>query len=194
VMRLNQEPERGPLARPPVSGPGGPVRYHLPRPDHAARRQRAEVIVETRVPPSMQLEHEELHAELASAMKAGGRTGEAARAVMHALRPHMAREEELVIPALALLAPLAAGGVTEDMAPLLPRVTALKEYLPHMLADHRRIVETLRDLMKAAIEEKNQSFARFAQKMILHAQSEEEILYPAAILVGEYLKAKLAKP
>jgi hypothetical protein len=142
----------------------------------------------------MQLEHEELHAELASAMKAGGRTGEAARAVMHALRPHMAREEELVIPALALLAPLAAGGVTEDMAPLLPRVTALKEYLPHMLADHRRIVETLRDLMKAAIEEKNQSFARFAQKMILHAQSEEEILYPAAILVGEYLKAKLAKP
>jgi hypothetical protein len=141
----------------------------------------------------MQLEHEELHEELARAMKAGGRTGEAARAVMHALRPHMAREEELVIPALALLAPLAAGGVTEEMAALLPKVTALKTYLPHMLADHRRIVETLTELMKAAIEEKNQSFARFAQKMILHAQSEEEILYPAAILVGEYLKAKLEK-
>jgi hypothetical protein len=152
-----------------------------------------EVIVELRVPPSMQLEHEELREEHAAAMKAGGKTGEAARVVMHALRPHVAREEELVIPGLALLAPLAAGGVTEDMLPLLPRVTALKAQLPHMLADHRRIVEALRELMKAAIEERSPSYARFAQKMILHAQSEEEILYPAAILVGDYLEASLKK-
>jgi hypothetical protein len=152
------------------------------------------VIVEIKVPPSMQLEHEELHEELARAMRAGGRTGEAARAVMHALRPHMAREEELVVPALSLLAPLAADGVTPEMAEMLPRVTALKAYLPHMLADHRRIVETLTELMKAAVEERNHGFARFAQKMIVHAQSEEEILYPAAILVGEYLKEKLGKP
>jgi len=33
--------------------------------------------------------------------------------------------------------------------------------------------------------------ARFAEKLMLHAQTEEEVLYPAAILVGEYLKVKL---
>jgi len=27
--------------------------------------------------------------------------------------------------------------------------------------------------------------------LMLHAQTEEEVLYPAAILVGEYLKVKL---
>ncbi len=29
---------------------------------------------------------------------------------------------------------------------------------------------------------------RLAQKIIAHAQAEEEVMYPAAILVGEYLK------
>jgi hypothetical protein len=33
--------------------------------------------------------------------------------------------------------------------------------------------------------------ARFAEKLMFHAQTEEEVLYPAAILVGEYLKVKL---
>jgi hypothetical protein len=33
--------------------------------------------------------------------------------------------------------------------------------------------------------------ARFAEKLMLHAKTEEEVLYPAAILVGEYLKLKL---
>jgi hypothetical protein len=36
-------------------------------------------------------------------------------------------------------------------------------------------------------------YAGFARKLILHAQTEEEILYPASILIGEYLKLKLGK-
>ena len=57
--------------------------------------------METKTPQSIQAEHESLHAELARAVKAGGRTGEAARAVLKVLQPHMAREEEFVAPALA---------------------------------------------------------------------------------------------
>lgn len=33
--------------------------------------------------------------------------------------------------------------------------------------------------------------ARFAEALRLHAEAEEEVFYPAAILVGEYLKLKL---
>jgi hypothetical protein len=36
-------------------------------------------------------------------------------------------------------------------------------------------------------------YAQLAQKLILHAQLEEEVLYPASIVVGEYLKWKLGK-
>jgi len=49
-------------------------------------------------------------------------------------------------------------------------------------------VAALKKLTSAAAEEKLPEPARFAEKLILHAQTEEEVLYPAAILVGEYLK------
>lgn len=33
--------------------------------------------------------------------------------------------------------------------------------------------------------------AEFAHKLMLHAQTEEEVLYPAALLVGEHIKLRL---
>jgi len=150
--------------------------------------------MELEIPQSIRIEHEELHEELARALKSGGRTEEAARAVMRILQPHMSREERFVAPALALLGPVAAGRFTDDMVPLVPRIAALKEELPRMIAEHGLMVEALRDLMQVAIEEKQPSFARLAQKLITHAQEEEEILYPAAVLVGESLVARFGKP
>ncbi len=150
--------------------------------------------METKIPQSFQMEHEDLHEELARAMKAPGKTGEAARGVMKVLQPHMAREEELVAPALALLRPAAEGTLTADMAALLARVSPLKVELPRMLAEHRRIVDALRELVRAATEEGQPGFARLAQVLVAHAQEEEEILYPAAILVEETLRARFGKP
>jgi hemerythrin superfamily protein len=149
--------------------------------------------METKIPQSIQTEHEELHGELARAIKAGGKTGEAARTVLKVLQPHMAREEEFVAPALALLQPAAEGKLTEAMAAALPRIAMLESELPRMIAEHVRIVETLRDLVRAATEENQAGFARLAQVLIAHAQQEEEILYPAALLVGRVLSEKFGR-
>jgi hypothetical protein len=51
----------------------------------------------------------------------------------------------------------------------------------------------LQTLVNAAKEEKKIEYVRFAEKLTLHAQTEEEVLYPAAILIGEHLKLKLGK-
>ena len=80
------------------------------------------------------------------------------------------------------------------MAPLAPRIAALRAELPRMLAEHGQMVEALRRLMQAAVEEKQPGFARLAQRLISHAQEEEEILYPAAILVGDALMARFETP
>jgi hypothetical protein len=34
-------------------------------------------------------------------------------------------------------------------------------------------------------------YAEFADALILHAQTEEEVSYPTAILIGEYVREKL---
>lgn len=146
--------------------------------------------MELKIPQSILTEHEELHEDLAAALKAGGKTGDAARAVMKIVQPHMAREEEYVAPALALLGPVSAGHYADEMATYVPRIALLRAELPRMLREHGLMVEALRSLMQAAVEEKLPAFARVAQRLIAHAQQEEEILYPAALLVGDALKAR----
>ena len=79
------------------------------------------------------------------------------------------------------------------MMELAEKSARLKEELPGMLADHQRIVTAVRHLMQAAMEEKHHGFAEFARKLILHAQMEEEVMYPAAILVGEYVRLAPSK-
>lgn len=149
--------------------------------------------MELKVPQSIQTEHQELHGELAAALKVGGRTAECARSVMKVVQPHMAREEEYVAPALALLGAAAENRLPDEAAAYLPRIALLRGEMPRMLREHALIVEALHALMKAATEEKHVGIARVAQRLVAHAQEEEEILYPAAILVGEALKARFQK-
>jgi hypothetical protein len=150
--------------------------------------------MKTPEPDAMSLEHQELHKELTAAAKAGGETAEAARDVMKALFPHMLLEEELAIPALRLLPALARGRFDgDDVKQVLRRTERLKAELPHMLAQHKVIVRELRKMLQAAMAEHHAIHARLAQKLIRHAQTEEEVLYPASILVGEYIKLRLGQ-
>ena len=144
-----------------------------------------------KIPESLKLEHEELHAELARATKAGGKTGEAAKAVAGVLHNHFLKEEEFALPPIGLLAALARGEVDEEMRGVLVMTERLKAELPEMLREHQAVVAALEQLTAAAKKEKLPEHARFAEKLMLHAKTEEDVHYPAAILVGEYLKLKL---
>ena len=144
-----------------------------------------------RIPDSLRLEHEQLHAKLAEASHLPGRIGEAARAVAKIMHPHFLREDEYAIPPLGLLTRLVKSEVTPDMAEVLPLVARVKEELPLMLEEHRAIVGALVELGNVASEEGRREWAEFADELRLHAQMEEEVLYPAAILVGEYVKRSL---
>ena len=144
-----------------------------------------------KIPDSVRLEHEQLHAKLAEASHLSGKTGEAARRVAKILHPHYLREDEYAIPPLGLLRRLAKGQVTSDMAEVLPLIARLKEEMPLMMEEHRAIVGALIQLGDAASEEGRRDWAEFADDLRHHAQMEEEVLYPAAILVGEYVKSQL---
>ncbi len=145
------------------------------------------------IPEPLKIEHDELHEELAKATKAGGRVGAAAQAVARLLHPHFVQEEKFALPPLALLKHLAEGRFTPDMAEVLAMTDRLETELPHMLAEHEAIVAALDRLVEAASEDGEPEVARFAEKLILHARTEEDVLYPTALLIGEYVKLKLGK-
>jgi hypothetical protein len=144
-------------------------------------------------PEATKIEHDQLREELERASAVGGETAEAAQAVLAVLSPHMLLEEDLAIPPLKLLPRLARGEFTSDMESVLSTTETLKAELPRMLGEHALLVAALRRLLQAAVRERHDGYAAFAQKLILHAQQEEEVYYPASILVGEYVKLRLGQ-
>lgn len=145
------------------------------------------------IPRSLKAEHEELHSELRRATNAGGRTGDAAKAVAKLMHPHFVKEEEYALPPLGLLTALSQGEIAADMAEVLTMTDKLEAELPHMLAEHKEIVAALQHLVEVANAENRPEYIHFAEKLMAHARTEEEVSYPTAILIGRYLKkAKLS--
>ena len=143
------------------------------------------------IPESMRLEHAEIHDELVRATKLPGRIGDAARELATILHPHFVREEEIALPPLGLLAPLARGESTSEMRDVLPMTDALRAELPRMLAEHEAIRAATARLGEVARVEHDESVAELARKLALHARSEEELFYPAALLVGDLVRARM---
>jgi hypothetical protein len=147
--------------------------------------------MEFTIPHAMKVEHEELHADLTKAIQSAGETGAAAQEVADALHAHFESEEKFALPPLGLLPALAGGRITPEMAQVLRMTDMLKAQLPHMLEEHQAIVAALQKMIAAATREEKLDHIVFAEKLMLHAQNEEEVSYPTAILIGEYLKLKL---
>jgi hypothetical protein len=141
----------------------------------------------------MKVEHDELHAALARLTRAGGRTGEAAKAVAKVLHPHFVKENEYALPPLSLLVPLTQGEFKSAMADVLELTDKLAAEMPAMLSEHREIVATLNALAEAATAEDNSDGVQFASMQQAHAEMEEQVTYPTALLIGQYVRSKVAQ-
>jgi hypothetical protein len=145
------------------------------------------------IPKSVQIEHQEIHSLLVEATQAPGRVGAAAKALAEVLHPHFVREEEIALPPLGLLAPLAAGALPAEWPEALAMTDSLRAELSRMLTEHKRIRAAVEDLRKAAMLDHAVKYERLADQLALHAQTEEEVLYPAAVLVGEVIRLRQRK-
>lgn len=152
--------------------------------------QQIEPAGERHIPDSLVAEHLNLQRQLKEAMNSGGQTGTAARAVADQLEPHFLKEEEYALPPLALLAPISQGKQVDNPQLMIARSERLRSELTQMLTEHKAIAFALDRLETVARNENKPTVVEFCEHLRLHAQNEEEILYPAAILVGDYLKLR----
>jgi iron-sulfur cluster repair protein YtfE (RIC family) len=160
---------------------------------HAQHSSQREVSAMFKTPQSIAHEHAEIHEALAKATGEAGELGAAARKLEAELAPHFRREEQIATPPLALLPALATGQATADLRAVLPMTDALEAELPQMLREHATIREANAALRAAAVAAGRGEYVRFADALAVHARQEEEILYPAAILIGRYVKATAPK-
>ncbi|MBA1149252.1 hemerythrin domain-containing protein [Ectothiorhodospiraceae bacterium WFHF3C12] len=140
------------------------------------------------IPEPLTHEHEVLHQRLHSAKDAGGAVAEATDNLIAALHPHFVREEEIAMPPLALLLPLSKGEYRRDMDEVLELTDALSAELPRMLEEHAQIRAAAQKLADAAKAAGRDDIVEFCDDLGVHARTEEEVLYPAALLVGELVR------
>ena len=143
------------------------------------------------IPPSLVLEHAELHDFLLIAANEPGPLGDEMRRVARLLEPHMRKEETFAMPPLGLLARLARGECHADMLEVLAHTDWLRNNLPILLSEHQVIRTAAERFLGAARDAGRSDCFQFAEKLLHHLRLEEEIMYPAAVVLGEYLKLRM---
>ncbi|HET6618201.1 MAG TPA: hemerythrin domain-containing protein [Gemmatimonadota bacterium] len=144
------------------------------------------------IPPSIREEHASLRRALDEGSREPGAIGDAVRALAARMEPHFVKEEGLALPPLGVLPALATGEAIADPNRIVNIATRLESELPTMLEEHRAIGEAVEALLAAAEAEDRPDMAELGEQILHHARSEEEVSYPAAIIVGRYLKSRTA--
>jgi hypothetical protein len=140
------------------------------------------------IPAVLKIEHDELYQNVRLITNEPGETGQIAGELASFINDHFGKEENLALPPLSVLLPLTNQAITEDMRGIIAVTDEFKKEYPGMLEEHKKIMGAAKRMVVAARQEKNYEAAHFVEKLIMHAQIEEQILYPAALLVGEHLK------
>jgi hypothetical protein len=145
------------------------------------------------VPDVLKRDHGKLLLDLRTASIGRGPVSEAAADLLTLLLDHLPREEEYAFRLLGLLPHLVDGTIGEEMAAAIPASDRLRAELRRLRQDHVRIVEAIGRLTEADRQEGKREHARLADELLEHARLEEAVLYPAALVVGEYVRLRLAE-
>jgi hypothetical protein len=168
--------------------------YGLPNPmkgSEAARQPGTTAAPHFAIPISLLEEHAELHTAFETASRLPGETGAAARRVVALRRPHVEREQRIAYPLLRLLPMLEQGKTEPWMRELLPLADELRAALPTLKLEHKAIREALTRMRTEAWAEGHPEYAFLAQRLWHHLHVEEEILFPAALVTAECVRARL---
>ncbi|HUN69407.1 MAG TPA: hypothetical protein VMU46_11445 [Burkholderiales bacterium] len=138
------------------------------------------------VPVSLKSGHEAIHAALKRASAEPGALGETARSVARIMSGHIMREEKFALRPLGLLKALSRGETPAELAEVAKLAQAFRLELPQMIDEHRQIAEALHLLASNAEAAGKPEYVALAEDMLMHAHIEEDVLYPAAMLIGKY--------
>jgi hypothetical protein len=142
------------------------------------------------IPEPLRMDQDELCRAVERAATAGGKTEVAARNLLKVLQPHLLKEETDLLQTLGLLIPISRGEINSIMRQVPARTDHLKARMFEIVREHAEIIEAAHELLRVARTERKLALVTFAEHLMLRAWTDEVVFYPAAILVGEYLKLR----
>lgn len=142
------------------------------------------------VPVSIKKEHQYLLDKIQKLTLIPDSTGFMAIKLNDLMQHHFSEEEDYVLPPLGLLNMLANGKIPEQSHEIILLTEKLKSQLSHMNVEHQMIKAYFDELLQVATMDNRTEIIEFEKEVLKHAIIEEEVFFPTAILIGEYLKLK----
>ncbi|WP_332736189.1 hemerythrin domain-containing protein [Flavihumibacter sp.] len=142
------------------------------------------------VPSSIKDEHQYLLDKIQRITLLPDSTGMAAGKLKDLMQHHFKEEEDMALPALGLLPLLGGGKLPYQTKEVIEMCEKLKVQLVHLDVEHQLIKAYMDELMKVATKENHPEVMELEQVLQKHAKTEEEVFFPTAILIGEYLKLR----
>jgi hypothetical protein len=143
-----------------------------------------------KVPDYILQEHRTLLSTVDSLALLKDSTGLAAIKLQEVMHHHFKEEEDYVLPVLGLLTPLAEGKLPAEREAIIQLTEKLRKEHNHMIAEHQLITALLQELVQTSKREGRERLETYKRAVLGHATAEEVVYFPAAILVGDYLKLK----
>ncbi len=144
-----------------------------------------------KIPEPLRMDQNEICVALERAMLSGGKTATAARKLLEVLQPHLLKEEMGLLHVLGALRQLLDGELTPEMGNIPLLTERLKAERFNLAREHERVLRAARGLRRSAEAEAKTELASFTEHLALRAWMDEVVFYPAAILLGDYLKLRL---
>jgi hypothetical protein len=149
------------------------------------------------VPQSIAYEHEQIIKELTNFAKREVAHAAAVQKALTVIKAHYAKEEAFVLPPLALLPQIAKGAISKDaiskdMAPAIAMVERTRAALPELQNEHLQITSLMNDLIEAGKADHDEELTRLATRVAIQSLNDLEITQPTTILMGDYLRRRLA--
>jgi hypothetical protein len=144
------------------------------------------------IPNALRRSHDNVRTNLARAAAESGPITPAANRLAKLCLPHFRWEERTLFPALGLLPDLARGHVCQEMQKVLPMIAEFSARQDALNKRHRSIVQAIDAFAQAAQRDGNRGFAEFAYDMKVHEWIEDEVVFPIVVVIGKYLRGKLA--
>jgi hypothetical protein len=145
------------------------------------------------IPQSINYEHEQIINELTNFAKREVAHTAAVQKALSVIKAHYAKEEAFVLPPLALLPRIAKGEISKDMEPVIAMADRTKAALPELQNDHMQITSLMNELIEAGKADHDEELTLLATRVALQSLNDFEVAQSTTILIGDYLRRRLAK-
>ncbi len=132
--------------------------------------------------------HENLSSELKNIIDLKGNIAQPAQILYEVMSDHFEKEEKYALPPLSFLLALSKGNWEINSNEAIKMADKLQSKLAELTQDHENILKSLEDLEVMAEAENNVPAKQFVKNLRIHAEVEDQVLYPTTILIGNYLK------